>query len=398
MIAKGGGDPASLSVFVIAGEESGDQLGARLMEALTQKFGEVEFQGVGGPRMAGMGLESLFPMGEISLHGLTQIIVRVPALIRRIGSTAEAIAAARPDVLVLIDVPGFNLRVGKALRKRQPSIPIVEYVSPTVWAYAPWRARSMARFIDLVLAILPFEPAVHRQLGGPRCEYVGHPLIEMTGSLRPSGNERLQLDGTNVPTLLILPGSRRSEIGRLLAPFGEALKLIAEQTGPLNAVLPTMDHLADSIRSAVRSWPVKPRIVVGEVEKFAAFRGAHAALAASGTVSLELALSGVPMVIAYKLDPLVRWLTPLMRAKSIVLANLVLDDNVIPEFLDGQATPARLAAEIVPLLSQTPIRAKQVRAFEELDTCMALSSGTPSGRAADLVIEAALAGRKKLAP
>jgi lipid-A-disaccharide synthase len=399
MTTRMAGDPASLSVFVIAGEESGDQLGAKLMEALRHKLGEgVDIQGVGGPRMINLGLESLFPMEEISLHGLTRIVPRIPALISRIGTTANIIAAARPHVLELIDVPGFNLRIGNADRRRQPSIPIVDYVSPTVWAYAPWRARSMARFVDLLLAILPFEPAVHRRLGGPLCEYVGHPLIEMGDRLRPSSGERPDLDGHNVPNLLILSGSRRSEIDRLLGPFGEALDLIAKQTGPLHAILPTMEHLADAVRAGIKNWAIQPQIIVGEAEKFAAFRRAHAALAASGTVSLELALAGVPMVIAYKLDPLVRWLTPFMRAKSIVLANLVLEDNVVPEFLDGRATPARLAAETVPLLSRTPARAKQVLAFEELDARMALPSGTPSGLAADLVIKTATAGRQLLAP
>ena len=383
------GPGASLfTAFVIAGEESGDQLGAGLMRALAERLGDrIRFLGVGGGRMARLGLKSLFPMEDISHHGIMAVVANAPRVLARIRETSAAILAAKPDVVVLIDCPGFNLRVGRKVRDRDPAIPIVDYVSPSVWAYAPGRARRMARFVDQILAILPFEPAVHRELGGPPCAYVGHPLIERLAELRPAEGERRRLSSVERPMLLVLPGSRRTEIKRLMKPFGETLGLVVERAGPLDIVLPAVPHLLAEIRAAAAEWPVKVRIVEGEEAKFAAFRRAHAALAASGTVTLELALSGVPMVVAYRIEPLVRPLTPFMRAKSIVLANLVIDANVVPEFVNAASTPQRLAEALLPLLGDTPERRTQLAAFARLDMLMSLGDATPSGRAADLVLE-----------
>ncbi len=381
-----------LTVFVVAGEESGDQIGASLMDALDRRLGgQVTFVGVGGTKMAIRGLASLFPMEELSLHGFTQIATKLPNLIKRIRQTAAAAVRTNPSVMVLVDAPGFNLRVGKAVRKRDPGIPIVDYVSPTVWAWAPWRARRMAAYIDIVLAILPFEPDAHRRLGGPRCEYVGHPLTEATDRLRPAAGERTTITAAAPPVLLLLPGSRRSEVDRLLVPFGRTLALVAQRIGPLDVVLPAPDHLAQTIRARTAEWPVQPRIVIGQETKLAAFRSAHAALAASGTVSVELALAGVPMVIAYKLDPIVRLLKPFFLAESIVLSNLILGERVSPEYLDGEAKPQRLADALAPLFQDTPQRAAQLTAFARLDRVMEISGGSPSQRAADLVVACARA-------
>lgn len=377
-----------LTVFIIAGEESGDLLGANLMRALSERQGgRVAFVGVGGSRMAAQGLQSMFPMEEVVVHGLAEAIVHAPRLYARIRQTALAVAIAKPDVLVLVDCPGFNLRVGRMVHRLNRTIPIVDYVSPSVWAYFPGRARKMARYINELLAILPFEPAVHKRLGGPACTYVGHPLTERLGSLRPAAGERRALGPGVKPTLVVLPGSRRSEIGGLLGRFGDAVRRIVDAVGPVELVLPAVPHLLDEIREGVAAWAVQPEIVTGEAATYAAFRRAHAALAASGTVTLELALAAVPMVVAYRVDPLIRPFKGILQVDSIVLANLILGDNVIPEFLDGRATPDRLAAAVIPLLSDTPERRRQLAAFDRIEAAMVLDHGTPSSRAADVVLE-----------
>ena len=273
------------------------------------------------------------------------------------------------------------------MRRQNRRIAIVDYVSPQVWAYWQFRARKMARFVDRVLAILPFEPEVHRRLGGPPCTYVGHPLITRLSELRPAAGERVAARGGGPPVLLVLPGSRRSEITRLMAPFGETLQWVLAASGPVEVVLPAVPRLADEIRARVADWPVKPRIVEGEAEKLAAFRRAHAALAASGTVSLELALSAVPTVVAYRTDPIVRPFKAFLKAKSIVLPNLILDELAVPEFIDGDSEPARLAAALVPLLSDSPERAAQLAAFDRLTGLMDPDGPAPSARAAQAVLE-----------
>ena len=374
-------------VFLIAGEESGDLLGAGLMRELARRLGRVTFRGVGGARMAAEGLTSIFPIEMIQLHGLSEVLLRLPDLRRRIAATVDAVVEADPDVLVAIDSPAFSLRVAKRVRRLNPRIPIVDYVSPSVWAWAPWRARRMKPFVDHLMAILPFEPEVHRQLGGPPTTYVGHPLTERLGRLRPELGDRASLAGER-PVLLVLPGSRRSEVGRLMQRFGETVKLVADRIGPLEIVLPAVDALADDIRARAATWPVQPAIVTGEEAKYAAFRRARAALAASGTVTLELALSGVPMAVAYRVDIFLRALKPLLRAKSIVLANLIAGENAIPEFLDEGATPENLAGALLPLLQDTPERTRQLTAFDEIERRMRLTEGTPSSRAADIVIAA----------
>ncbi len=383
-----------LKVFLIAGEESGDALGARLMQALREAAGsDVRFFGVGGRRMGEHGLTSLFPMEEIALHGVTAVLARLPNLMRRIGETTAAVLAAEPDVLIAIDCPAFSLRVARRVRRQDPRIAVVDYVSPQVWAYWQFRARRMARFVDRVLAILPFEPEFHRRIGGPPCTYVGHPLITRLATLRPAAGERLPIGGGRPPVLLVLPGSRRSEVSRLTAAFGDTVGRVVQQCGPLEVLVPAVPRLVDEIRAQVANWPVKPTIVEGEAEKLAAFRRAHAALAASGTVTLELALSAVPTVVAYRTDPIVRPFKGLLKAKSIVLPNLILDELAIPEFIDGASDPARLAAALAPLLSDSPERAAQLAAFQRLEGLMDPDGPAPSTRAAQAVLET-LRGRQ----
>lgn len=385
------------TVFLVAGEESGDQLGAGLMGALAERLGgNVRFVGVGGNRMEALGLRSLYPMHEVGLHGIAEVVTQIPNLLRRQRETVAAVLAERPDVLVTIDVPDFSLPVARRVRAADPSIATVHYVLPSVWAYRPGRARRMAAFIDRVLAVLPFEPKVSTELGGPSCTYIGHSLSERVGELRPGTGERMPLDPGSPPVLLVLPGSRRSEIRRLLRPFGETVKRVAETAGPFELVLPAVSHLSELIRQGVADWPVQPKIVEGEAAKFAAFRRAHAALAASGTVTLELALAGVPMVVAYRLDPFFQWIRLVFRADTIVLANLVLGEHVVQEYVDWQSTPARLAAGLAPLLRDTAERRRQVEGFAKLDAIMEIGGRTPSIRAAETVIETVAARQRRL--
>jgi lipid-A-disaccharide synthase len=386
-VASGRSSPPT--VFIVAGEESGDLLAADLMREISARFdGNIRFLGIGGARMAALGLKSLFPIERIQLHGLTEVLTRLPDLIGRICETTAAVVAADPDVLVLVDSPAFNLRVAARVRRLRPEIAIVDYVSPSVWAWAPWRARRMKPSVDRIMAILPFEPEVHRRLGGPPASYVGHPLIERVAGLRAQPGERAAFAAGTPRILLVLPGSRRSEVRRLMARFGKTVALVVQGGMPVEVVLPAVAPLAEEIGARAADWPVKPTIVVGEAAKYAAFRRAHAALAASGTVTVELALAGVPMVVAYRVDVFLRTFKWLLAAHSIVLANLILGENAIPEYLDGDATPEKLAAALAPLLSDTPDRRRQLAAFDEIERRMRLPEGTPSGRAADIVIDA----------
>jgi lipid-A-disaccharide synthase len=374
-------------IFLIATEESGDRLGAQLMKVLRQRLGgAVRFEGVGGRAMAGEGLVSLFPIEELSIVGLSAVAKQLPAILRRIRDTADVVLQASPDILVIIDSPDFTHRVARRVRARDPSIPIVDYVSPSVWAWRSGRARAMRRYIDHVLALLPFEPEAYRRLRGPPCSYVGHPLIEQIGLLRPGMDEQKRRDG-QPPVLLVLPGSRRSEIRHHMAVFGETLGLLRAQEVPFELILPTMPHLQDAVTEGVKGWPVQPRIVVGEQEKRAAFRIAHAAFAKSGTTTLELAVSGVPMVGAYIAGSVEAWIVQrALRTSSVILANLVIGENVVPEFIQRDCTAARMAPALRDILTDSAPRRRQTEAFARIDAIMSTGNQPPSVRAADIVL------------
>ncbi|MBM6581446.1 lipid-A-disaccharide synthase [Microvirga sp. BT689] len=379
----------ALTIWIVSGEESGDQLGAKLMRSLKARLGadRVSFGGVGGHAMAKEGLSSLFPLEEIAVMGISAVIARLPSILKRIRFTADAVVAANPDMLVIIDSPDFTHRVAKAVRQRAPQIPIIDYVSPSVWAWRPGRAPKMRAYVDHVLALLPFEPEAHRRLGGPPTTYVGHPLIERLGEIRPAPRERNLGDGQPIK-LLVLPGSRRSEVSRLMESFGAALALLKERsTHPFEVTIPAVSHLVQEIRARAETWNVKPRIVEGEAAKWAAFRQADAALAASGTVTLELGLSGVPMVVAYRVSKMEEVLKYLIKAPSIVLTNLVLGENIIPELIQWDCTPEKLAEALLPLLTDTPERQKQIEAFDKLDALMKIGDEAPSERSARIVEE-----------
>jgi lipid-A-disaccharide synthase len=384
---------AGLRIFLAAGESSGDQLGAHLMAALRRAAPGVSFSGVGGPCMQGEGLASLFPMSDLSVMGVSAVAGRLPLLLRRIRETAQAVLRERPAALVLIDAQDFSRRVAKIVRKADPTIPIITYVSPTIWAWRPGRARAMRPFVEEVLALLPFEPQAHRRLGGPPCTYVGHSLIEQVERFEPTPEDLTRRDARPA-VVAILPGSRRAEVRRLMPVFGRALQRLQQHGVAFEPVLPAVPHLLAEIEQLAAGWPVRPAIVAGEQARWLAFRQARAALAASGTVTLELALARVPTVIAYRVSLVEEAIVnTAIRLPSFGLPNLILGEAAIPELMQRAATPGALAKALSPLFVDGPERAAQLDAFSRLRTMMEVGGARPSDRAAARVLHWAGQGR-----
>jgi lipid-A-disaccharide synthase len=374
-----------LHVALTAGEASGDALGARLMAALKRRVaGDVRFSGVGGPLMAAEGLDSLFPMAELSVMGLAEILPRAGHLLGRIEQTAGALREARPDVLVTIDSPGFNLRLAGRLKGR--SFPLVHYVAPQVWAWRPGRARKLPGLIDRLLALLPFEPEFFAG-AGVDCRFVGHPVVESGAGRSDPARFRATHALGSAPLLVVLPGSRRSEVQRHLAIFRETAARLREQWPDLACAIPAAPAVVGEVASAALRWP-GPAIVIGSVEaKFDAFAAANAALAASGTVALELALSSCPAAIAYRAHPITAAIVRrLIRVKRVSLANLLLDEDLQPELLQENCRPELLASALSPMLT-APHRAAEPA--ERLRRLLGGDGEPPSERAAAAVLETA---------
>lgn len=378
--------PEGPLVFLIAGEPSGDALGARLMAALKkQTRGKIRFAGVGGEKMADEGLVSLFPMRDIAVMGLIEVIPRLKTILARIALTAARAERLDPDAVVTIDSPDFNFRVARRLKGK--GFPLIHYVAPSVWAWRPGRARAIARFLDHLMALLPFEPP-HFVREGLACTFVGHPVLE-SGTGAGDGHAWRARHGIppKAPLLCVLPGSRRSEVRALLKSFGAAVGLIAKQVPDLRVVVPTLATLASEVRAAAATWPGGAVVVEGEGEKYDAFAACDAALAASGTVSLELALAGTPHAIAYRFNPLTAWiLRRLIRVRFANLVNLVLGRAAVPELIQEDCTGENLAAAALRLLGDARARAAQKTAFVEALRALGPGAGTPSERAAEVVL------------
>ncbi|MGA7329014.1 MAG: lipid-A-disaccharide synthase [Rhodomicrobium sp.] len=378
-------------IFMVAGEHSGDLLGGNLMRALKNAGGPeaFAFAGVGGEHMKAGGLSSIFPLSDVAVMGPAAIIARLPTLVRRVYQAVDAALAFKPDALIIIDSPEFTHPIAKRVRQRRPSIPIIDYVSPSVWAWRPGRARKMRPYVDHLLALLPFEPAAHQRLGGPDCTYAGHPLIEraawIDGLNTESLRQRLNLLPQR-PILAVLPGSRPSEVSRLMAPFGEAIRLLSNSLGPVEILIPAVHSVRPLIEQGLNSWPEPAHLLDSEEDKFRAFKLANAALAASGTVTLELAVTGVPMVVAYKVDALAARLRFLLKVHSVVLANLVLGENAFPEFIQEDCTPQKLSAALLPLFQHSPQREAQLSALVKIREKLFLPEGSPSEKAAATVL------------
>lgn len=393
--------PRSRHIFIIAGEHSGDALGGKLMAALNARSeAPLIFSGVGGEEMAEQGLKSLFPLSEVAVMGPLAILKRLPQLIRRVYRTVDAAVAAAPDLVVIIDSPEFTHPIAKRIRRKCPDIPIINYVSPTVWAWRPGRARKMRAYVDHVLALMPFEPDVHARLGGPPCSYVGHPLVERDDWIRSLDPEalahRLGIDRSR-PVLVVLPGSRATEVRRLMAPFGETVARLRAGGLDPQVIIPAVATLRPQIEAALADWPVTPHITEGAEDKFRAFRLADAALAASGTVTLELGLAGTPMVVAYKVDAVAASLRFLLNVPSIVLANLVLQENAFPEFIQEDCNPETLSAALSALLTDGEVRERQRKAVARVRSTLRASGDAPSARAAEVTLRILSGGRAEAA-
>lgn len=379
-----------LKVFLVAGEHSGDALGGRLMQALNSKsHARMSFAGVGGEHMAAHDLRSIFPLADVAVMGPLAILGSLPRLVSRVHRTVDAAIGWRPDVVVIIDSPEFTHPIARRIRKRLPGVPILDYVSPSVWAWRPGRARKMRAYVDHVLALLPFEPDAHARLGGPACTYVGHPMIEQLDWLRALDPaplaRRLGLDSAR-PVLVVLPGSRVSEVTRLAPIFGAAVHKFAAREGLPQVIVPTVASVRPLVEQAAARWGFPVHIIEGEEDKFRAFKLARAALAASGTVTLQLGLAGTPMVVAYKVDGVAAKLRFLLKVHSVVLANLVLGDNVFPELLQEDCNAEKLSEALSSIMAETPMRAAQLQALGKIPARMALDHGTPSERAAEIVL------------
>ncbi len=377
---------APFRLALIAGEASGDALALRFLENLRSRLGgrDLVVTGVGGEGLVAAGLVPLFPQADIAVMGFGPVVARLPLLLRRMEDAARGVAAFQPDLLLTIDSPDFCLRVAKKVRARAPLIPIVHWVCPSVWAWRSGRARRMTPHIDRILALLPFEPAALERLQGPPTVYVGHPLIERLSQFRPHGDEIAARADRAAPVVLILPGSRRSEIRHLMPAFGAAVAQIAAESPGARFVLPAVAHLRDDIVQAVSTWPTKPDIVVGEAEKLAAFRQARVALAASGTVTLELALAQVPTVAAYRGAGWEAAIARrLIKLPSVILPNLILGRSAVPEFIQDDATPDALSRCLLAALADGPDRDRQLGGFAEIETIMKSAGTSPAANAVD---------------
>ena len=377
-------------IFLVAGEPSGDALGAQLMAALKRRSERsLTFIGVGGARMRGEGLHSLFPMDELSLMGAAEIVPHIPRLLRRIRETASAICTARPDVVVTIDAPGFTFRVIKRVRRQNAGglMTLVHYVAPQVWAWKRDRAREVAGYLDHLMALLPFEPPYFEVEGLP-CTFVGHPVVESGADTGDAAAFRRRHDlPAEAELVCVLPGSRRGEVRRLLPIFGATLDRLARSRPTLRAVLPAVDACRSDIAAVAGNWAVPTLIVSGQQERYDAFAAADAALAASGTVALELAMSRTPMVITYKLNPITAMLARrVIKTRYVNLVNLILEREVVPELLLEACRPDRLADAVGHLLDNPAARAAQRAGAEQAIRALHGEGLKPSERAADVVL------------
>jgi lipid-A-disaccharide synthase len=368
-----------LKLAVIAGEVSGDILGGDLVAALRRAGRDVDLIGVGGDRLQREGLTSLFDFSELSVMGIADVLAKLPALLGRIRQTAEAIIAARPDALLIIDSPDFTHRVAKKVRKALPDLPVIQYVCPSVWAWKEYRAQAMLGYVDLVLAVLPFEPAVMQRLGGPRTVYVGHRLAADPDILRVRELRRTREPASH-PTILLLPGSRSSEIKRLSDVLGAAVSEIHARHPDARFLLPAVARQETLVRQSIESWAVQPECATGDAFKWDSFARADAAIAASGTVILELAMAGVPVVSIYRTDPIIKFLASRIKVWTAALPNLIADYPVIPEYINELLRPAAPVRWMERLMSDTPQRAAMLAGYR--DVWEKMSVPRPSGELA----------------
>jgi lipid-A-disaccharide synthase len=378
-----------LRLMLVCGEPSGDALGAQLMAGIKALAGDrVTFTGVGGRAMAHEGLQSLFPLDATSVMGLREVVPAIPRILRHVKNAVDYAVQTKPDAVVVIDSPDFTHRVARGIKRRDPSIRTVDYVAPQVWASRAYRAKAMASYFDLVLALFPFEVPFFEKFG-LKAAFVGHPVIERAAKMTGGNALRARLGiAEGAPLLALLPGSRTSEIRFILPVFKAAVGLLARKVPGLVTVLPTVPHVAGKVRDATQSWPTPLHIVENDVDKYAAFDAADVALAASGTVTAEIALSRTPMVVAYKVGGLTYFLSKfLMTVQYMTLINILLEREAVPEYLQSRATPQALADAVAHLFADTDARAIQALAMNEFGRRLGEGDEAPSQRAARVLLD-----------
>ena len=376
-----------MKLFLIAGEPSGDRLGAALMAWLKSLQPDVEFAGIGGPLMQAQGMQSLFPMDELSIMGIAEILPKYRALTRRIAQAAAATLTCNPAALITIDSPDFCLRVAKIVKKARPTLRTIHYVAPSVWAWRPGRAAKMALVIDHVMALLPFEPPF-MNAAGMTCDFVGHPVVsEPVATPRDGANFRTMHGiAANVPLFLVLPGSRKAEITRLAPRFGEVVAQVIAKNPSARILIQTLQSQSPLVHDLTQHWPGDPVYLQSPLplERAAAFTAADVALAASGTVSLELAAQSCPMVIAYDLNRLTYWLMRKMALiDTVTLVNLVTETRTVPEFLGERCRPDLITPAVLGLLENG---GDQLQAMRQTMLLLGQGCEAPGLRAARSVL------------
>ena len=373
-----------LTLMLVCGEPSGDQLGGQLMDGLRALCGSnVQFTGVGGTSMTAKGLRTLFSLDDTAVMGLREVVPKIPVILRRVREATDFALKTRPDAVVLIDSPDFTHRIAQRLKRLDSSILTVNYVAPQVWASRSYRARKMARYFDLVLALLPFEQTFFEKYG-LRAEFVGHPVTERAARMHGGEALRARLGiPQERPLVVVLPGSRTNEIRFILPVFRETISQLSRQVPGIVTVLPTVPHVLARVWAGTQGWATPLHILENEDDKFAAFDAANVALAASGTVTTELALAQTPMVVAYRVGAVTYTLArPLFRLPYFTLVNLLLERRAVPEFLQGQARPQVLAAELARLLQDKQAAADQIADLERAASSLGAGSEPASVRAA----------------
>jgi lipid-A-disaccharide synthase len=372
-------------IYLIAGEASGDVLGGRLMAALLARRPELRFAGIGGEQMARLGLASRFPMRELALMGLLEVLPKVSALRRRLRETVADITAQRPAVVVTIDSPGFTLRVLRAIAPL--GLPRAHYVAPQVWAWRPGRVRHYGGLWDRLLCLLPFEPAFFARHGLP-ATFVGHPVLESGADTGDPARFRIRHElAADTPVLTVMPGSRRTEVGRMLPTFGAALRLIAARVPGLVPVVPLAGPVAEAVAAGAARWPTPPILLDTIADKHDAFAASAAALTKSGTSTLELAMAGVPMLVGYRVNKFSAAIARRMiTVRYASILNLIAGQEIVPELIQENCTPERIAAALVPLLTDPTAAAAQRTACRTVLAQLAPPVGTPSAAAAAEVL------------
>jgi lipid-A-disaccharide synthase len=372
-------------IYLLAGEASGDVLGARLIAAIRRQRGGAEFAGVGGPRMEEQGLQSLHPLADLAVMGLVEVLPRIRNIRRRFLQTLADLETNRPDVLVTIDAPGYNLHVLK--KAARMGIKRVHYVAPQVWAWREHRVRKYPGLWDKLLCLLPFEPEWFAARG-VAAEFVGHPVLESGAGSGDAGRFRVRYGLGAERLLILMPGSRRSEVPRLLPVFGRTLALLARSAPDLRPVLPVSAVVADTVRRAAASWPVRPIVVTELEDKHDAYAAADVALTKSGTSTLELALAGVPMAVTYRVNPLsAAFARRLIRVPHVAMVNLLAGREVVPELLQEDCRPDRLEQTVLEMLADGAAARAQLAAFDEIMASLRPPEGLPSDAAAHGVLE-----------